>query len=64
MSHIGHAVFGDVKYGGDIAKGWNLALWSYKLEFEHPITKTPMTFVCYPPAEDTPWKYFNFAKVK
>ena len=64
MSTIGCPVFGDVKYKGDIAKGWNLALWSYKLSFEHPITKNTMNFVCYPPEDEMPWKYFNFAKVK
>lgn len=63
MSHIGCPVFGDVKYGGDVAKGWNLALWSYKLCFEHPITKKPMTFICYPPEDEMPWKFFNFAKI-
>lgn len=64
MSTIGCPVFGDVKYKGDIVKGWNLALWSYKLSFEHPITKNTMNFVCYPPEDEMPWKYFNFAKVK
>ena len=64
MANIGNPVFGDVKYKGDIFKGWNLALWSYKLCFEHPISKQPMTFVCYPPEDEMPWKYFNFAKVK
>ena len=64
MANIGHPVFGDVKYGGDIVSGWNLALWSYKLCFEHPITHKELTFVCYPPEDEMPWKYFNFAKVK
>ncbi len=64
MATIGCPVFGDVKYKGDIAKGWNLALWSYKLSFEHPISKKIMNFVCYPPEDEMPWKYFNFARVK
>jgi 23S rRNA pseudouridine1911/1915/1917 synthase len=64
MAGIGNPVFGDVRYGGDIAKGWNLALWSYKLCFNHPITGKALTFVCYPPESDMPWKYFNFSKVK
>ena len=64
MATIGNPVFGDVKYKGDIVKGWNLALWSYKLAFAHPITKQTMNFVCYPPEDDTPCKYFNFARVK
>lgn len=52
-------VFGDVKYHGDIVKGYNLALWAYKLVFNHPITNKTMNFICYPPVEDVPWKYFN-----
>lgn len=64
MATIGCPVFGDVRYKGDIVSGWNLALWSYKLSFVHPVNKKTMNFVCYPPLEDMPWKYFNFAKVK
>ena len=59
MATIGNPVFGDVKYGGDIVKGYNLALWAYKLSFEHPISKQTMNFVCYPPTDKTPWKYFK-----
>lgn len=64
MATIGCPVFGDVRYKGDIVSGWNLALWSYKLSFEHPVSKKTMNFVCYPPLDEMPWKYFNFAKVK
>ena len=60
MKHIGHPIFGDVRYGGDIlSKGHNLALWAYKLEFKHPITKEQMTFTVYPPADIIPWKIFT-----
>ena len=64
LSTIGCPVFGDVKYKGDVARGWNLALWSYKLCFEHPVTHKIMNFVCYPEQDEMPWKYFNFATVK
>lgn len=64
MATIGCPVFGDVKYKGDIVKGWNLALWSYKLTFEHPITHKIMNFICYPPEDETPWKFFNLSKIK
>ena len=64
MANIGCPVFGDVKYKGNIVSGRNLALWSYKLCFEHPVSHKPMTFVCYPQEDEMPWKYFNFAKVK
>ena len=60
MKHIGHPIYGDVRYGGDIlAKGHNLALWAYKLKFVHPTTKKVMTFVAMPPEDLVPWKVFN-----
>ena len=59
LSTIHNPVFGDVKYGGNIVKGYNLALWAYKLSFLHPVTKKVMNFISYPPEEDTPWKFFK-----
>ena len=60
MSTIGNPVFADVKYGSK-HKG-NLALWAYKLTFEHPTLKKTMTFISYPPEDELPWKFFNFSK--
>lgn len=60
MSTIGNPVFADVKYGSK-HKG-NLALWAYKLTFEHPTLKKTMTFISYPPEEELPWKFFNISK--
>ena len=62
FAHLKHPVFGDVKYKGNIVKGWNLALWAYKLKFTHPTTKKTMAFVSFPPADYVPWKYFNLDK--
>jgi len=65
LKHIGNPIYGDVRYGGDIlAKGHNLALWAYKLRFEHPVTKKIMTFVSYPPQDLIPWKVFNLDKIQ
>ena len=62
FSAIGCPVFGDVRYGGDaLGKGYNLALWAYRLEFFHPISKNRMVFVAYPP-ESEPWKRFEISK--
>lgn len=59
MQKIGNPIFGDVRYGGDgLAKGHNLALWAYELRFYHPVSKMPMVFVAYPPADKIPWKFF------
>lgn len=59
MKHIGHPVYGDVKYGGDIlAKGHNLALWAYSLQFIHPTTKEKMSFKSIPP-QIVPWTSFK-----
>lgn len=54
-------VFADFKYGKGV-KGVNLALFAYKLQFTHPTTKKLMTFICEPPLEDTPWKFFSVEK--
>ena len=63
MKHIGHPVYGDVRYGGDIlAKGHNLALWAYELSFEHPTTKQRMTFKCVPP-DIVPWTNFDVKRL-
>lgn len=61
MNAIGCPVFGDVRYGGDILRGANLALWAYRLEFAHPVTKERMVFVAYP-REIKPWTAFSVAK--
>ena len=62
FSAIGCPVFGDVRYGGDaLAKGSNLALWAYRLEFSHPISHERMVFVAYPPQIE-PWTRFDVAK--
>ena len=54
-------VFGDVRYGGALSKGANLALWAYRLEFNHPVSRERMVFVAYPP-ESEPWKRFDIGK--
>ena len=62
FSSINCPVFGDARYGGDsLSKGANLALWAYRLEFNHPVSKERMVFVAYPPETD-PWKRFNVSK--
>lgn len=61
MSAINCPVYGDARYNGNIVKGQNLALWAYKLELTHPVTKERMVFVAYPPATE-PWKRFDIAR--
>ena len=58
MSAINCPVYGDARYGGNIVRGQNLALWAYKLELTHPVTKERMVFVAYPP-DSKPWKRFD-----
>ncbi len=62
FSAINCPVWGDMRYGGDVlGKGHNLALWAYRLEFDHPVSKEHMVFVAYPP-EKEPWTQFDVAK--
>jgi len=58
FKYIGCPVYGDAKYGKKSANN-KLALWSYYLKFEHPVTKNSMVFKVYPPVEENPWKVFK-----
>lgn len=44
MKYIGHTLLGDSLYGGDCSKINRQALHSYKLIFQHPITKKKLEF--------------------
>ncbi len=62
MAGISHPVYGDMRYGGENAKKGNLALWAYSLTFTHPVTKERLKFMLEPPADASPWKYFDLSK--
>ena len=47
MSHIGAPLWGDNRYGGGIP-GQQIALWGYKLTFEHPTTREKLVFHAMP----------------
>ncbi|MDR0879580.1 MAG: RluA family pseudouridine synthase [Clostridioides sp.] len=54
-----HPLYGDQRYGQDINKrGQQLALWSHRIELEHPTTKEKMVFTSNPP-ENQPWGMFK-----
>lgn len=52
FSNFGHSIFGDQKYGTR-GKGKQIALWAYKLEIEHPVTKEHMEFESMPKTTGT-----------
>lgn len=54
LSNINHSIYGDQKYGTR-GHGKQIALWAYKLSFNHPITKENLTFKCLPEKIGT-WK--------
>lgn len=55
-----HPLFGDQRYGQHLNKvGQQIALWSYKIEIQHPTTKEKMEFVCDVPKE-YPWNIFTY----
>ncbi|PZE21887.1 RluA family pseudouridine synthase [Paenibacillus xerothermodurans] len=52
---IGCPLVGDQRYGMHLTKpGQQIALWSTKLSFEHPVTKEMLTFTSTPP-KAFPW---------
>ncbi|MDU4862384.1 MAG: RluA family pseudouridine synthase [Terrisporobacter othiniensis] len=55
-----HPLFGDQRYGQHLNKvGQQIALWSYKIEIQHPTTKEKIEFVCDVPKE-YPWDIFAY----
>lgn len=47
LSSRNHSIYGDQKYGGR-GHGKQIALWAYKLQIIHPITKEEMNFKAIP----------------
>lgn len=60
MSYIGFPIVGDGKYGQRIGATKSLALWAFRLEFEHPVTKEKLNFKALPPQE-YPWDIFDLS---
>ena len=61
LSNINLPVFGDAKYGKDVApntKTSNLALWAGELQFKHPTEDKTMVFKANPP-DKAPWNLFK-----
>ena len=51
-------IYADFKYGDKTHKS-NLALWAYKLTFNHPTTQKQMVFKVFPDSSKLPWKLFE-----
>lgn len=59
LKALSSPIAGDVKYAGDkLIKCPHLALWAYKLVFNHPVTGEKLKFLALPPAE-FPWTVFD-----
>lgn len=59
LSHAGHPLFGDQKYGSKVNKaGQQIALWSVLVGFPHPVTKEDISIRSMPPSV-YPWSIFN-----
>ena len=43
-----HPLWGDQRYNPNAVVGQQIALWSHKIEFEHPTTKEKLTFISEP----------------
>lgn len=58
LAAIGHPLYGDQRYGKKVNKvGQQIALWSAKLQFIHPVRKTNITVKSTPP-QLNPWRQF------
>lgn len=47
LSSRGHSIYGDQKYGGR-GHGKQIALWAYKLQISHPVSKEKLDFIDIP----------------
>lgn len=59
LSSIGCPIVSDIKYGAKKKITKNLSLWAHKLSFNHPTKNERLSFECFPPTNDVPWKDFN-----
>ncbi len=54
LAHIAHPIIGDIKYGSDRPlPDKSIALHAYRLQFIHPVAKTPINVIA--PRPDMPW---------
>lgn len=59
LKSLSSPIVGDVKYAGDkLIKSPHLALWAYKLVFNHPVTGEKLRFLALPP-DEFPWNEFD-----
>lgn len=52
LANFNHSIFGDQKYGTR-GQGKQIALWAYKLEIQHPVTREKKVYECLPEAIGT-----------
>ena len=56
-AHAGFPLWGDARYGGG-RPGEQIALWAYKLGFEHPTRHDVLAFTA-PPPDSGAWRDFQ-----
>lgn len=55
-------LLGDGKYGSRDGK-CEIALWSHRVSFRHPVNSEQMSYSSYPDTEKDPWNLFDFNKL-
>ncbi len=53
----GYPLWGDQRYNSQAVSGQQIALWSYRLDLVHPVSRQNMSFTALPP-EVKPWLLF------
>jgi len=56
----GYPLWGDQRYSHQAVSGQQIALWSWKLTLEHPVSHQVLSFACLPPKRQ-PWDGFDLA---
>ena len=57
MQSHGYPLWGDNRYGHG-KRGQQIALWGFRLSFEHPVSREHMLFIA-PTPEAKPWLLFE-----
>lgn len=58
LAAAGYPLYGDQKYGSTGTAKDQIALWSYRLTFKHPVQNEDMKFISIPP-DVFPWNLFK-----
>lgn len=65
FSAIGHPLYGDQRYGANLNRpGQQIALWSHRIQCQHPTQEQTIDLYASPPSDRSPWLLFSESMVE